>query len=131
MGFGMLFEGITLMKSAIAPLAESPAFSDFLSQLNNPALALVFGVAFTALLQSSSSSTVIFQAFAVQGLLSYDVSVYLVIGAAIGSVTPNLLAGPDCQPGRETERHPESGIQPVPGRDPDRADQHFPADPGF
>ena len=93
MGFGMLFEGITLMKSAIAPLAESPAFSDFLSQLNNPALALVFGVAFTALLQSSSSSTVIFQAFAVQGLLSYDVSVYLVIGAAIGSVTPNLLAG--------------------------------------
>ena len=93
MGFGMLFEGITMMKSAIAPLAESPAFSDFLSQLNNPALALVFGVAFTALLQSSSSSTVIFQAFAVQGLLSYDVSVYLVIGAAIGSVTPNLLAG--------------------------------------
>ena len=93
MGFGMLFEGITLMKSTIAPLAESPAFSDFLSQLNNPALALVFGVAFTALLQSSSSSTVIFQAFAVQGLLSYDVSVYLVIGAAIGSVTPNLLAG--------------------------------------
>lgn len=93
MGFGMLFEGITIMKSAIAPLAESPAFSDFLSQLNNPALALIFGVAFTALLQSSSSSTVIFQAFAVQGLLSYDVAVYLVIGAAIGSVTPNLLAG--------------------------------------
>ena len=29
----------------------------------------------------------------VQGLLSYDVAVYLVIGAAIGSVTPNLLAG--------------------------------------
>lgn len=93
MGFGMLFQGITIMKASIAPLAESPAFSDFLAQMNNPALALVFGVAFTALLQSSSSSTVIFQAFAVQGLLSYDVSVYLVIGAAVGSVTPNLLAG--------------------------------------
>lgn len=52
----------------------------------------MFGIAFTALLQSSSSSTVIFQAFAIQGLLSYNVAVYLVIGAAIGSVTPNLLA---------------------------------------
>lgn len=93
MGFGMLFQGITIMKVAIAPLAESPAFINFLSQLSNPALAVVFGVAFTALLQSSSSSTVIFQAFVVQGILSYDVAVYLVIGAAIGSVTPNLLAG--------------------------------------
>lgn len=92
MGFGMLFQGISLMKLAIAPLSESEGFIDFLSTLNNPALALVFGVAFTALLQSSSSSTVIFQAFAIQGLLSYDVAVYLVIGAAIGSVTPNLLA---------------------------------------
>jgi phosphate:Na+ symporter len=47
---------------------------------------------FTALLQSSSSATVIFQAFAVQGIISYQIAVYLCIGAAIGSVTPNLLA---------------------------------------
>jgi len=92
MGFGMLFQGITIMKAAIAPLAQSPAFIDFLSTLNSPVLALVFGIAFTALLQSSSSSTVIFQAFAVQGLLSYNEAIYLIIGAAIGSVTPNLLA---------------------------------------
>ncbi len=92
MGFGMLFEGIAIMKEAIAPLAETPAFAEFLSALSNPALALLFGIAFTALLQSSSSATVIFQAFAIQGLLNYDMAVYLVIGAAIGSVTPNLLA---------------------------------------
>lgn len=93
LGFGMLFQGITIMKAAIAPLSESQGFIEFLSTLSNPALALVFGIAFTALLQSSSSSTVIFQTFAAQGLLSYDAAVYLVIGAAIGSVTPNLLAG--------------------------------------
>lgn len=93
LGFGMLFQGITIMKTAIEPLSQSQGFADFLSTLDNPALALIFGIAFTALLQSSSSSTVIFQAFAIQGLLSYNVAVYLVIGAAIGSVTPNLLAG--------------------------------------
>ncbi|MCR4831363.1 MAG: Na/Pi cotransporter family protein [Pseudobutyrivibrio sp.] len=92
MGFGMLFQGITIMKAAIAPLSKSAMFINFLSTLRNPFLALVFGVAFTALLQSSSSATVIFQAFVVQGILDYDIAVYLVIGAAIGSVTPNLLA---------------------------------------
>ncbi len=92
MGFGMLFLGISIIKSAIAPLSESESFINFLATLSNPALAVLFGIAFTALLQSSSSATVIFQAFAVQGLLSYEMTVYLVIGAAIGSVTPNILA---------------------------------------
>ena len=92
MGFGMLFQGITIMKAAIAPLSHSEMFKNFLSGLTNPFVALVFGIAFTALLQSSSSATVIFQAFVVQGILDYNVAVYLVIGAAIGSVTPNLLA---------------------------------------
>ena len=68
MGFGMLFQGITMMKVAIQPLSQSEGFVSFLSTLNNPALAILFGIAFTALLQSSSSSTVIFQAFAIQGL---------------------------------------------------------------
>ena len=92
MGFGMLFVGISLMKATIAPLAQSRAFTSFLSRLDNPLLAVLFGVAFTAFLQSSSSSTVIFQTFAMQGLLSYHTAVYLVIGAAIGSVAPNLIA---------------------------------------
>lgn len=92
LGFGMLFEGIAIMKTAIAPLAESEGFITMISGLHNPLAAIIFGVAFTALLQSSSSSTVIFQAFAVQGILDYHTAVYLVIGAAIGSVTPNLLA---------------------------------------
>ena len=60
LGFGMLFQGITLMKSAIAPLAETAAFRALLTSLENPILTVLFGIAFTALLQSSSSATVIF-----------------------------------------------------------------------
>lgn len=92
MGFGMLFEGIGIMKGAIAPLAESATFISFISTLENPLITVLFGIAFTALLQSSSSSTVIFQAFAVEGIISYHVAAYLCIGAAVGSVTPNILA---------------------------------------
>lgn len=92
MGFGMLFQGVSLMKMAIAPLASTPAFIALISGLRNPLLTVLFGVAFTALLQSSSSATVIFQAFAVEGIIGYHTAVYLCIGAAIGSVTPNILA---------------------------------------
>lgn len=92
MGFGMLFLGVTLMKTAIAPLAATPAFITLVSGLSNPLITVLFGVAFTALLQSSSSSTVIFQTFAMEGIITYHTAAYLCIGAAIGSVTPNLLA---------------------------------------
>ncbi|MCD7863099.1 MAG: Na/Pi cotransporter family protein [Lachnospiraceae bacterium] len=92
MGFGMLFQGISFMKAAISPLSETQIFQNLLSALSNPFLIVLFGVAFTALLQSSSSATVIFQAFAAQGIISYYTCVYLIIGSAIGSVTPNFLA---------------------------------------
>lgn len=92
LGFGMLFVGIGMLKGAIATLAESEQFVRFLSFLSHPALAILFSILFTALLQSSSSSIVIFQAFAVQGLISFEISVFLVIGAAVGSVFPNVLA---------------------------------------
>ena len=92
LGFGMLFVGIGILKAAIAPLAKSEEFVNALGLLSNPAAGILFGFLFTALLQSSSSSIVIFQAFAVEGLLTYEQCVFLIIGAAIGSVTPNLLA---------------------------------------
>ena len=92
MGFGMLFFGLSIVKGAIKPLADSPEFAQFLSGLENPFLAILFGVLFTAMLQSSSSATVIVQTFAIQGIIEFELAVYLVIGAAIGSVTPNLLA---------------------------------------
>lgn len=92
MGFGMLFFGISIVKGALVPLSQSEEFIRFFATLSNPVIALIFGVLFTALLQSSSSSVVIFQTFAIQGLISFDMTVYLVIGAAIGSVAPNILA---------------------------------------
>ena len=93
LGFGMLFVGIGLMKQAIQPLSQEAWFLDIIEAMDNPLEAVLFGVLFTALLQSSSSSVVIFQVFAVQGVLTYNQAVYLVIGCALGAVAPNLLAG--------------------------------------
>ncbi len=93
LGFGMLFVGIWMIKLAVKPLAETDAFKAMLGAISHPVPAVIFGILFTALLQSSSSSIVIFQTFAIEGMLDYHTAVFLVIGAAIGAVTPNLLAG--------------------------------------
>ena len=92
LGFGMLFVGIGMIKTNVGSLSDSPGFIRAMRALSHPAAAILFGIVFTALLQSSSSSIVIFQAFAVEGLLSYEQCVFLIIGAAVGSVAPNLLA---------------------------------------
>lgn len=92
MGFGMLFFGLSVVKNAIKPLAGSAEFAQFIGNLDNPFVAVLFGVLFTAMLQSSSSATVIVQTFAMQGIIRFELAVYLIIGAAIGSVTPNILA---------------------------------------
>ena len=50
MGFGMLFFGVAVMKEGIAPLADSAAFHSFLLRMDNPVVAIFFGLVFTALL---------------------------------------------------------------------------------
>ena len=42
MGFGMLFEGIALMKAAIVPMSETPEFVAMLRGISNPAACLLY-----------------------------------------------------------------------------------------
>lgn len=105
LGLGLLFMGIGQIRGALSPLSGRPSFLRLLSALSRPGAAILFGALFTALLQSSSSSVVIFQAFAAQGLLTLEQCAYLVIGAAVGAVTPTLLASLTAErPGRQAAR---------------------------
>ncbi len=92
MGFGMLFFGIKTMGQGIEPLKGSPEFEQLLVALNQPVLAVLVGLVFTAIVQSSSSSVGIFQTFALQGLIPYEMAVYLVIGSSLGACMPAFLA---------------------------------------
>ena len=85
LGFGMLFMGISTMGDAIAPLKESEEFTSMLLKMNNPLLAVLIGLVFTAVLQSSSSSVGIIQAFAQQGLLDVRFAIFMVVGTSIGA----------------------------------------------
>ena len=92
-GFGILFFGMKIMSDAMAPLREWTPFIELLLKLENPALGILAGALFTALIQSSSAFIGIMIVLASQGLLSLDASIPLLLGSNLGTTVTALLSG--------------------------------------
>ena len=84
-GFGILFMGMNIMGEAVAPLADNQSFIDIIASAKNPLLGVVIGALFTAVIQSSSSTTGILITLANAGMLEFDSAFYLVLGQNIGT----------------------------------------------
>jgi phosphate:Na+ symporter len=93
LGFGLLFFGMRIMSDAMRPLAAYEPFLRLVVALEWPALGIVLGAAFTALIQSSSAFTGILIVLGSQGLLSLNAAIPLVLGANVGTCVTALLAG--------------------------------------
>ncbi|MBR5291262.1 MAG: Na/Pi cotransporter family protein [Erysipelotrichaceae bacterium] len=91
-GLGVLFIGMNMMSSAMSPLRTEPLFIDFMTTISNPFIAVVFGAAFTALIQSSSASVGILQTIAMGGLIPLSSSIYIIFGQNIGTCITAVLA---------------------------------------
>jgi len=92
LGFGMLFLGMHLMSKAMSPLRDYQAFINILQGLENPALGILAGAVFTALVQSSSAFTSIVIVLAMQGVLTLTAGIPLILGANIGTCITAGLA---------------------------------------
>ena len=55
-GFGILFYGMSTMSEHLEPLAQSEFFSNIITSVSNPFIGIIFGIAFAAILQSSSAA---------------------------------------------------------------------------
>ena len=91
-GLGILFIGMDTMSAAMAPLREFPAFIRLMSTLSNPLLGILFGAAFTALIQSSSASVGILQTLAAGGIVQFSGAVFVLFGQNIGTCITAVLA---------------------------------------
>jgi len=92
-GFGMLFYGLTVMKSGLTALKHHASFQQaFVTFGNNPILAVLAGALLTMILQSSSATVGITMTLAVSGALSFKGGVGLVLGENIGTTITALLA---------------------------------------
>ena len=92
MGLGLIFFGMGIMGDAMAPLRSYEPFLDLMARMENPALAILVGAVFTALVQSSSATTAIVIVMASQGLLSLPAGIGLALGANLGTCVTALLA---------------------------------------
>ncbi len=91
-GLGILFIGMNMMSSSMAPLRESQEFISLMTKFSNPILGILAGALFTAIIQSSSASVGILQALAVAGVIDFKAAVFVLFGQNIGTCITAVLA---------------------------------------
>ncbi len=93
LGFGILFIGMNFMSDGVRPLRTSPYVMSLLVDFGKtPILGILAGAAFTAIVQSSSATSGLVIAMGMQGLLSLEAAITLMLGANIGTCATALLA---------------------------------------
>ncbi|HJA49283.1 MAG TPA: Na/Pi cotransporter family protein [Candidatus Agathobaculum intestinipullorum] len=91
-GFGILFIGMSVMESAVAPLADWPQFAQLFATIANPVLGVLVGTGVTAIIQSSSASVGILQALSTTGAISYAAAIPIILGQNIGTCITAFLS---------------------------------------
>ena len=94
-GLGIVLVGLDVMSGAMEGEMIHAALETVLSKATNPVFLLFIGVAFTALIQSSSAVTTIIIAMAMQGLIvggGGNAVLYVILGSNIGSCVTALIS---------------------------------------
>ena len=92
LGFAILMTGMSTMSAAVSGLADNPSFANMMTAFSNPILGMAMGAILTAIIQSSSASVGILQAFCATGAISYGVAIPIIMGQNIGTCVTSLLS---------------------------------------
>ena len=92
-GFGILFSGLINMTDAVNVLTESGVIEGLFTKLGNiPVLGYLTGAAVAFILQSSSATIGILQAFSASGVLTFKAVYPVIVGVYLGdSVTTGIV----------------------------------------
>ena len=91
-GFAILMFGMEVMKNAMAPMADMPAFTNVLTAFTNPILGVIVGTIVTAVIQSSAASIGILQALSMVGGMTYGMAIPIIMGQNIGTCISAVLS---------------------------------------
>lgn len=92
LGFGFVFFGMKLMIQTTVPLRESHLLAEIFGALGaNPFYAFFAAAAFTALVQNSATTIGIAIALAFSGLLTFEGTLPIVLGANVGTCAGSIL----------------------------------------
>lgn len=92
-GFGLIFVGLELMGGSLKNSADiNSFFTRLFERIDFPLLLILFGMIFTALIQSSSAATGIFITMVGANSLGMSEAIFLVMGANIGTCITGVIA---------------------------------------
>ena len=100
-GLGLVFIALWLMQDAMGTFAQNDAITSFLAKCSNPFLLLLFGIGFTALIQSSSAVTTILISMVVANISiggSANGILFVILGSNIGTTVTALLSSLGASP---------------------------------
>ncbi len=98
MGFSLLFLGLSLMKSSVPDLSETPQVLEFITRWSGHGFASVLlflglGTILTLILQSSSATVALTLIMLDMGWIQFDMAAAMVLGENIGTtITANIAA---------------------------------------
>ena len=92
LGFSVLMFGMKTMSGSVSGLKSDPNFLRIMTSFTNPFLGIMFGLVFTAILQSASATVGILQALSSTGVITYEIAVPIIMGIAIGASVPVILS---------------------------------------
>ena len=92
LGFATLMFGMETMSGAVSGLKNNESFKNLFVAFENPILGVIVGALVTAVIQSSSASIGILQAFAVTGQITYSAAIPIILGQNIGTCITALLS---------------------------------------
>ncbi len=89
--FGTIFYGLSLIGQASAPLKDSPAFVSYFLSAHHPIIGFLIGLVFTAIVHASAIPISMLVMLGIQGLISIDNALPIVIGANVGTTVTALM----------------------------------------
>ena len=94
-GFSILMAGMSRAVLSFHDMTDMPVMKSFITVLGNPFFGFIIGILFTALIQSSSASVGMLQAFTVTGGLTFSMAVPIVMGQNIGTCISSVISSKD------------------------------------
>lgn len=101
-GFGILFSGLLNMTNAVDTLTESGVFEGLFAKLgDNPFIGYLIGATVAFILQSSSATIGILQAFSASGGLAFNAIYAVIVGVYLGDCVTTAIV---CSIGAKAEQ---------------------------
>lgn len=97
LGLSLLFFGMKVMSSSIAPVRDLPIVSDFMASIGSGGLVQItlgflIGAGFTALVQSSSATTGLMVALVGSGVMPLEAAFPILMGTNVGTCVTALIS---------------------------------------